>query len=487
MENNLKLRFMKILLAAAALLVSGCGGGPPNILGENERVLKTEESTYGPGWRFHELAHYPRGIGLQFPGMIIGVEKSVAFDHPKNEWIDSTRVDALDEKSQKLAEKLTGDSKAMAITHVANYRFANGFDPVPGRIANCFLFNYYDRPEKRPGCPVMIKPQRLSVLDGWNALRSVRKTVLARINQASAKRPISHLIVVTMGWNTPQSEAIRNFNSLLGNLYDRAAQTNSDLGKSFNPYFIGLTWPSYWKGLILNVLPISYFNKADDADEVGLSWLGALVGEVLHFEKHELGGKPRPRLIALGHSFGARALSRAIFTGSVLSTPSDLLHKKKIRPVVDLFVGLEAAFSINRFLDNGDSSEGAPYAHTLDRAGKVVLTSSVYDKAMDVALWADMAGNETSFNKICDSKSHARTEFKKNFHCLEANPEGEVNPAFAPGKACVGSKQPCKIAYVNADELVRFNAVGTGGGAHSDIYRPEMAALIWQAIENFAP
>ncbi|EOV8180916.1 hypothetical protein ACOIQQ_005466, partial [Raoultella planticola] len=44
--------------------------------------------------------------------------------------------------------------------------------------------------------------------------------------------------------------------------------------RDFRPLVIGITWPSYWSTGLVNV--VSYPNKANDADELGLIWLNKI-------------------------------------------------------------------------------------------------------------------------------------------------------------------------------------------------------------------
>ncbi|MBF0141476.1 MAG: hypothetical protein HQL74_14495 [Magnetococcales bacterium] len=175
-------------------------------------------------------------------------------------------------------------------------------------------------------------------------------------------------------------------------------------------------------------------------------------------------------------------MSRAVFSGSALAIPNHLARNQGTN--ADLFIGLQGAFSIDRFLV-GEGLEGSPYAaSSRTKANKVVLTSSVYDNAVDRAGWADMAGNDKSYNKICGPGN----SYNDRINCLTAQETGMVTPSFATETLCPTTASPssCRIDYVLADNLVRYNMVGTGGGAHSDVYRPEMGRLIWEAIKAFA-
>lgn len=68
--------------------------------------------------------------------------------------------------------------------------------------------------------------------------------------------------------------------------------------------------------------------------------------------------------ILIGHSFGARVITRAIFSNGLIDPPkvnkeSSETHQKNTCDV-DLVIGLQGAFSINRFIP-GEGEEGSPY------------------------------------------------------------------------------------------------------------------------------
>jgi hypothetical protein len=45
-------------------------------------------------------------------------------------------------------------------------------------------------------------------------------------------------------------------------------------------------------------------------------------------------------------------------------------------------------------------------------------------------------------------------------------------------------KDSCRIAMIDASEIVKKEAYNKGGTAHSDIYTPAIAQLIWDALES---
>jgi hypothetical protein len=68
--------------------------------------------------------------------------------------------------------------------------------------------------------------------------------------------------------------------------------------------------------------------------------------------------------ILIGHSFGARVITRAIFSNGLINPPkvnkeSPETHQKNMYDI-DLVFGLQGAFSINRFIP-GEGEERSPY------------------------------------------------------------------------------------------------------------------------------
>lgn len=82
------------------------------------------------------------------------------------------------------------------------------------------------------------------------------------IREYVASNNPSHVLVYFMGWNTPQWEALQNYRDLYHNLMSTAKEDNA----TFNPLFIGVTWPSTGSPTISGS---DYGIKAKDADEVG--------------------------------------------------------------------------------------------------------------------------------------------------------------------------------------------------------------------------
>ncbi|WP_256679450.1 hypothetical protein [Pseudomonas sp. Fl4BN1] len=124
----------------------------------------------------------------------------------------------------------------------------------------------------------------------------------------------------------------------------------------------------------------------------------------------------------------------------------------------------------------------------------------VFDVGVDSAtgapliVWTDPAGSIGSYRKACEG---ADPRYQRIFECMTASdtsavPGGkfEVCKYGQPGCAepFKGAGPDRKVAYIDAlNGITQFNSPGSGGGAHSDIYRLPMSRLLWKLIEEYAP
>lgn len=436
-------------LCCALLITTACANKPE---AESEFAVSEESlGTDGPiTQQFHSVIYYPDELSLQFPGYIVGVEKvrvSKISENPKDVILTSN-VPNNKNSPKDLYDKLV-DQKTMLVTHIMKNQ----------EDKNCAVFSAY----KSSMDGNLDLCEQDSNFDGnpyeqsWQAMATLRNSLETDIAKRLANEDPSdnytHIFVLVMGWNTNQEEAVRNFNSIVGNLQKASEGV-------VNPLFIGLTWPSLWASGFADPLAklASYPNKAADADEVGLSWLGVLLHQTIS-------GLDVPKTIVVGHSFGARATSMATCVGPAITRDGTMIPRNK----VDLLISLQGAYSMARFYP--DRGIETPQYQYCQQAGKVLLTASIRDAAMDTGLWAPFVGNETTYKKYCEGES------EDNFSCHEVGKDGVYD--FGDIKE--------HFVYVNSDELIRFNAYKSGGGAHSDIYRIQMGKFLWSAIAAMAP
>ena len=493
-------RFSKILAITIVLgsvlgiLVSACGGYPKLI--DPEEKLGTDGSDLAV---FHKFAEGDQGLSLRFPGYIIGIEKSYhsklntggecslfscsdievsnldeAAFLKETEGLDDGEAEAR--RNYKKIKGILKDPKRMYVSHIVRYQLEqdSGF-PF---IAEQRLFSVYDKGYELGS--------RNLYADGKAAVRALAKDIQNDVEQGR----YSHILFYSMGWNTDQQEAIRNYNSLIGQLRNQAPG-------DFNPLFIGLTWPSEWSwpwALEEIGKPVSYIVKAPDADEVGMLWGSLILRELLLPAKRS---KPEVPLVVLGHSFGARVMTRAVF-GIPGQYPEE---KEPGQADIDLVFAIQGAFSVNRFVHKA-GVEGSPYKRFSERARKFVLTWSKHDSANPLAAFAtgaQHAGGKPAYKtsrkypEVFDRyKLHIASSIDPNTGEQLAYPDCNFDLVYQ--QTILNDNQPMgtpwdslgetgdKIAMVDVSDLVRFAPYQKGGGSHSDIYTPGMAAFIWDAL-----
>ena len=406
------------VLILSVFFLSGCSQKVKSVLADSESTLNTGSKLQ----KFHSIVYYPNDITLDFPGYIVGVEKS-----PKKAIFSSSSTLKFDTKKKSSGIKRTifrikKEPKVLYVSHILRY---NGC----GKKSD-FIYNLYGKDKKN--IPWAFDKS-------YEALKLLKQDIDKNIDKYDS------VIVFVMGWNTSQEEAVRNFNALYKNLKESSNNT-------INPLFIGVTWPSEWEVSMLPDDLVKLFSfpvKANDADELGVTWLGMLIHKTLADIE-----KP---LYIIGHSFGARATTMALFEGNILY--KDKPYSKKY---ANTLISLQGAYSVKRFLPKG--LEGIEY--DISNVEQIVLTSSKYDYAMDTAFWkAYYVGDDKSYKKYCEDE--------QKFMCgvYDENYQIVFNRAS-------------KITYLNCDSIIKNNAYLSGGGAHSDIYDKEMGEFIWKVLKR---
>jgi hypothetical protein len=166
--------------------------------------------------------------------------------------------------------------------------------------------------------------------------------------------------------------------------------------------------------------------------------------------------------------------------------------------MVDLAVGLEGAVSVNRFIPD-TSAEGAPYRDFREINTKVVLTASEFDEATSLPFWYSPSGSTKVWREECktrpdifecrvasDSIKYGQ-DINKSTGVFTVCPDGK-NAACTTDTIFPSEGSPKKILYLNTSKgITQYNTPGTGGGAHSDIYRLPMGRLLWALTKTYAP
>lgn len=477
-------------------------------MGEYRRLVEYKLGTRE--WNamvFHRMADEPFGLSYRFPGFLIGVEQA-------NRYLiglpDSANVTEKGKGVRGIAA-LLNDRRRTFVSHILEFedQDANSLDkdkraaPKTEMVKTTTLYNIYevagpkDEEEAKHGNPFH---------RGFVELKALGNTLDKRLESANGKPPekdssawppepgaYTHILVYCMGWNTDQQESIRNYNSLMGYLTKAAKQPDGKTG--FRPLVIGLSWPSEWSFL----KPLSYVAKAGDADETGLVWGSYLLKKVLK----PLKLKYRLPLVLIGHSFGARVLTRAVASNPdwVVEEKGDEYVELKdfTKKEIDLFIGLQGAFSANRFVATGALIsgwwEGSPYAGLLGKPTRFIFTWAKKDNANPIAAYVTGAhhvggrfGHEFCLQHL-DAFWPAVYAGKRNGAKPHDWPyvaeEQWYNPENGWGDLPDSTNR--KIFTMDVSGIVKEQPYGKGGGAHSDIYTPEMGRFLWDSIRKFAP
>ncbi len=440
----------KILFLGISAVLSACSSLPTaeRLLEQQERELNTDGSTT---MLFHSALYYPSEISLNFPGFILGIEKSPVDNIAANGVISIKNIPGSGFTKDELRDEIV-DKKVLYVSHIIE-----SFGKSYGE-SNCTHYNAYYRSQlSTPKPPIAfcntseiyeVSPEN-AYSDSWLAMSKLKELVKARIEQHT------HVVVVTMGWNTVQEEAVRNFNSIMKHL--KIASTDEE----FNPLFIGVTWPSQWAAKWLEPLvrAVSFPWKAHDADEVGLTWLGVL----LHDTLADI-GKP---VVVIGHSFGARATSVAACIGPAITQQEN--DRSANDNSIEYLINLQGAYRTNRLL--GEHREGKlQYPENCKNVKDIYLTSSKYDTAMDTLFWRKdkYAGDDSSYSHYCAGGTNET-------RCGQVDIDGNI---------AIENQSDSNVTYLNADAIINMNSYLSGGDAHSDIYRAEHGVMLWNILSK---
>lgn len=418
-----------------------------------EKLLNTDGSIT---MQFHSALYYPNEISLQHDGFLIGVEKSNTDLISEKDDLRMRPAFNAGLKDERASKKFLKDPKILFISHILSR--ADG--------KTCDLYNAYRSlsssasNEFDSSCATPTKSlgsAKRAYDESWSALDTLKERFVAALSTGA----YDDIVVMTMGWNTPQDEAIRNINTLTRNLITAMRET----GKySYKPLVIGVTWPSQWTSSWVDpaVRVVSFPTKAEDADQLGLTWLGVLLHETIPDAQEVAGSKLN--VIAIGHSFGSRAMSTAVCVGPAIfnTDPKRALVK------IPLVINLEGAFEVKRLF--GESEKGLSYPKQCANAGKYVMSASRFDKAVGYAKWGAYMGEASTYKTTCGKEPRA-----SDLDCIVANSEG----------GNVSSSK--RLVYILADELIYENAYMTGGGAHSDIFRKEHGVMLANIIRSANP
>ncbi|MGC4038438.1 MAG: hypothetical protein QM764_20915 [Chitinophagaceae bacterium] len=271
------------------------------------------------------------------------------------------------------------------------------------------------------------------------------KIVAEHARQKLTDGNYTHVIIACSGWNNYQDDS--------ADLYENWTQFTKSAaegsGTTFNPFLIGFTWASRW------IIPgISIWDKANDADELGMTHVNRLIWKFLLPALSDLDIP----VITIGHSFGARVLSRAIH--------SRFLQKNvDLSTTIDKAIDFQGAYPYTRFCAKKGFNGGL---YTVDiPVKKHFMTYSEFDYAVKHAFW--------SLGYVADDKSEPALRndavAKNNFEFTAINDAGKFT-------ADPGAKQK---VLVDAKAIIK--TLKKGAGAHNDVRDKEAGQLIWEIIK----
>ncbi|MEM8554786.1 MAG: hypothetical protein AAGF71_08155 [Pseudomonadota bacterium] len=438
--------------------------GPP----KSEAVIKAENAfgTVGADARYHALVWQDYSFGMRHHSYIVGIEKAerdkigVAFRtydtgrlKPPNEAFD---LSAIDEPQQTTKfERINNDIRAMFVSHVVAHRF----DPDTAGMRTEFLYDAYAIEPSDP--PTTYE-------DGWNAIAQMERYLKSDIENAKARGvPFTHLMFLSMGWNNDQVVAVSAYDAILSQISD-AARTDVEV---FRPLVIGLTWPSVWGGTsIVDTLNRiahvgSYPAKANDSDEIGFLFANHIMNSTLpKLEQVD----PSLQTVAIGHSMGARILSRAYFSGPMLRNE---VRRTGQPPII---IGLQGAFSANRFRQDHQLippfrwvtvGEGGPYQSFQEDQARIALTWARGDIYNPLARFATGAAHVGGF---AGNRIFKKDEIEPKITRFKGIPDTDLIAA------CQAADEDNDILYVDASEYI---------GEHSDVRNPEVGKLVWSLMQ----
>jgi len=418
---------------------------------------------------------------LQYDGILLGIEKSdkVGACHAlKGNGLREPSDTTLSSNNKSHLKKLINDKKSMYLSHAVeypskkndggifynSYEYINIDDKCTGDYPNRESFNDMNPPTNL-------------YLRGEKALWGLKKRIKTRLkNGRNEDSPYTHIILMSMGWHNDQPESLYRYNKITEHLIETATANNRP---NFKPFIIGISWPSAWCSACYNWFSelaghiVSYVNKANDADEIGYTLLNRVLNRVLLELKQEAGVEyDEFKLVTIGHSMGARIVTRAVFSEPLLvENPSE---KTKI----DLVIGIQGAFSVNRFIKPSPSvsetREGGPYSDYDKMANKFIMTWSSQDKANPVSRFLNGSKHIGGYPGYEETQ-----KVKKSYPFTYTNwPTGKgYTLSTHEQETCFNIPKDHSVSMINMSSVV---------DDHNDILDEDMGRFLWCAISQFA-
>lgn len=472
-KNDARKLFYLIFLLVIVFSLSQCARINNHVPEADENAIGTD----GVISRYHALLNTPFSHPLAGNGYIIGIEKSPRElvganfkEHDPSRLNLPSRTDQ--DFSQTDLENQVGsftasmnDPKVMLVSHILRYSASEEIgitDTTP-------LYSVYS--ESAFGTHQKLRPET-AYEDGWKALDLLETQLREDVAAARVENaPYTHLFLLSMGWNNDQFEALERYNAIL----QHSLRAAKESGKSFKPLTIGITWPSVWGGT--SVIDVanralhlgSYPVKARDSDEIGYGIVNHIFNVLLPRIENEAGVKT----VAIGHSMGARVLSRAYYSADLLKRAGPA------RSHPPLMIGLQGAFSANRFRRDHQlippvrwvfEGEGGPYQFHGTPGGDVVLTWSEDDRANPLARFTTGAAHVGGpvGNRVFNRNDDLREKLVQ--YTIESDRLEGL------GEECRHAKDEGKVLYLDASKII---------ASHGDIRNPDVGRLVWRLVDCF--
>ena len=427
----------------------------------------------------------PDRVRLKFPAFVLGIEKASRkiIGCPPDRGLEVARAPrAVRDQIHRTFHETPLASDCLFVSHIAE------FVPTsePGKFAPVLRYDAYREANPPDAREVFISGRQATL-----AL-SGRLTEIAR-QRAAAGRPISHLIVFATGWHTPQVRTLADMDELFESIKAAAAGD-----QTFSPLFFGISWPSFsdefaesltrGAGTLAKVAPaalelpahttaldrlladsgladrlgfLGYPAISKDADEVGMVAVSTLVNQVLIPVREAQPAKPR--VIVIGHSFGARIASWIPFTASLL--PRIAGAAAPAGP--DLVIGLQGAFPGARFdttiKHRRPYVEGASFADHGAFRTLFAYTCSNDEALRHARIFDVMIGDAQAFERAVANESPAfstRKVVDNDFAKLELDPASR------------------KVLLIDASEIIT---------KHNDVRNEKVGRLVWELMTKLAP
>lgn len=333
--------------------------------------------------------------------------------------------------------KLRSDPRWMTLTHITEFS-----DATASPLYNPYL-----------DANGAIRQNAADIKRGFEAgLEQLSGRFQDRLTQHLTSGAFTHVFFMSMGWNNDQGVSLCRYNRLM--IETTAAMKAQD--PTFRPFIVGITWPSVWASDKANVFLrkgghiTSVFNKANDADEIGVLYGNLLVNRII-----PQANRRNLPFTVIGHSYGARLAGRALYSRKLLiGGPED--------SGPDLALMLQPAYSAQRHMP-GKGIEGYPFADQTGLATKVFATTSKEDTANPLAVWSPHFGGRRGLSRA-----------KRNpdiFRFIPPHKQLEKTLAALPGATAQ------KPTAIDATEFVYD---------HSDIYDAAVGQLLAHLLITYA-